>query len=73
MRTIIDVPPGQLDELDRLCKREGISRAEAIRQAIGEHLRKYPSPDRDAAFGIWRGRDLDGLVYQHAIRREWDR
>ena len=34
MRTIIEVPPAQLDELDRLCKREGISRAEAIRQAM---------------------------------------
>ena len=73
MRTIIDVPPDQLLALDGLCIREGISRAEAIRRAIAEHLLRNPAPDRRAAFGLWKGRGIDGLAHQEAIRKEWDR
>ena len=73
MRTIIEVPPVQLQALDGLCEREGISRAEAIRRAIAEHLLRNPVPDRRRAFGLWRERRIDGLEYQEAIRREWDR
>ncbi len=29
-------------------------------------LRQHP------AFGSWRGRDVDGLDYQRALRAEWD-
>ena len=63
----------QLQGLDGLCLREGISRAEAIRRAIGEHLLRNPPPDRKPAFGLWRGRGIDGLKYQEAIRSEWER
>ena len=73
MRTIIEVPVDQLQALDGHCMREGISRAEAIRRAIAEHLLKHPNPDRKPAFGLWRGRGVDGLESQEALRREWDR
>ena len=73
MRTIIEVPPNQLEALDGLCEREGISRAEAIRRAIAEHVLRNPPPDRASAFGLWRARGIDGLEYQKAIRSEWDR
>jgi len=73
MRTIIEVPQGQLQALDDLCRREEISRAEAIRRAIDEHLLRNQAPNRKAAFGVWRGRGIDGLQYQEALRSEWDR
>jgi Ribbon-helix-helix protein, copG family len=73
MRTIIEVPQDQLRSLDGLCEREGISRAEGIRRAIADHLLRNPAPARQAAFGLWRGRGIDGLEYQASIRDEWNR
>jgi len=73
MRTIIEVPTEQLNALDDLCRRDGISRAEAIRRAIASHLAGNSSSNRTAAHGLWRDRGLDGLMYEQTIRREWDR
>jgi hypothetical protein len=72
MRTIIDLPPGDVDALDALCRREGISRAEAIRRAVAQHLLANRAGDPNHAFGLWRARPVDGLRYQQRLRREWD-
>jgi hypothetical protein len=72
MRTIVDLPSSQLEALDTLCRREGISRAEAVRRAVGEHLERHRA-DRKRAFGLWRTRPVDGLEYERALRAEWDR
>jgi metal-responsive CopG/Arc/MetJ family transcriptional regulator len=71
MRTIVDLPTSQLEALDSLCRREGISRAEAVRRAVGEHLERHRS-DRHGAFGLWRTRAVDSLEYERALRDEWD-
>jgi metal-responsive CopG/Arc/MetJ family transcriptional regulator len=71
VRTIIDLPREQVEALDDQCRREGISRAEAVRRAVADHLRKYSQTAARSAFGLWRGRRLDGLKYQEALRREW--
>jgi metal-responsive CopG/Arc/MetJ family transcriptional regulator len=73
MRTIIDLPGTQIEALDDHCRREGISRAEAVRRAVADHLRRYNRSGAQRAFGLWRGRRLDGLKYQKALRREWGR
>ena len=39
MRTIIELPGEQVDALDALCRRDGISRAEAIRRAVAMLVR----------------------------------
>ena len=71
MRTIIDLPNEQLEALDGICRRDGISRAEAIRQAVTLLMRQRAA-GRSGAFGIWRGRrKVDGLDYQQRLRREW--
>ena len=72
LRTIIDLPAEQLESLDALCRREKISRAEAIRRAVAEHVRRHRGDAADRAFGLWRARKEDGLKYQARIRREWD-
>jgi metal-responsive CopG/Arc/MetJ family transcriptional regulator len=72
MRTIIDLPPADVDALDALCRREGISRAEAIRRAVAQHLLANRAGQADQAFGLWRARPVDGLRYQQRVRREWD-
>lgn len=73
MRTIIELPQQQLDALDGICRREGISRAEAIRQAVALLVGQRGPDASAAAFGLWRGRRRDGVVYQQRLRREWTR
>lgn len=70
MRTIVDIPPEQLQQLAELCRREDLSRAEAVRRAIALLLAQQPRQP-DAAFGLWKGRGVDGVDYQRALRREW--
>lgn len=71
VRTIIDLPPGHLDALARLCDREGISRAEAIRRAVASLLEKERAGLAAPAFGLWRRKPVDGITYQRRLRREW--
>ena len=79
MRTIIDLPEDPRDDLARFCEREGISRAEAVRQGI--HLLLKEKADKKArlldalraAAGSWQGEPMDGLEYQLQMRAEWDR
>lgn len=72
VRTIIDLPDDQLDALDGICRRDGISRAEAIRQAVTLLTRQRGVGRSGLAFGIWRGKRAgDGVAYQERLRREW--
>ena len=73
MRTIIELPNEQVQALDAVCKREGISRAEAIRRAVAVYNRQQ-IVDTRPAFGLWKGRRgvTDGVGYQRRARREWD-
>ena len=74
MRTIVDLPADQLEALDGICRREGISRAEAVRQAVALLMRDRGASRSGLAFGIWQGRRRgDGLAYQEKLRREWDK
>jgi hypothetical protein len=72
MRTIIDLPEDQLDALDRICRRDSISRAEAIRCAVDLLVRDRAAAASQTAFGLWRAsRPVDGLKYQERLRHEW--
>jgi hypothetical protein len=72
VRTIIDLPDAQLEALDGICRRESISRAEAIRRAVDLLVRDRAAGASHAAFGLWRGRRaVDGVRYQERLRGEW--
>lgn len=71
MRTIIELPEEQIEALDGICRRERISRAEAIRRAVTLLVRERGVDARSGAFGLWRGRRADGLEYERRLRREW--
>lgn len=79
MRTIIDLPDAQIAQLAEYCRRERISRAEAIRRAVASLLirhnleRSQCESDLEAAFGAWKHKDIDGVEYQRSMRAEWDR
>ena len=70
MRTLIDIPDRQIDDLTAICKRENVSRAEIIRQAISAYLEKK-KPCVDEAFGLWKQNKVDGQTYQEQERSEW--
>jgi Arc/MetJ-type ribon-helix-helix transcriptional regulator len=83
MRTIIDLPEEQIEQLRRLCRRKGISRAEAVRRGVELLLDSEEQSDHDrlaerrraldAAFGMWKDRGMDAVEYQRQLRAEWDR
>jgi hypothetical protein len=86
MRTIVDIPEPDLAWLATHCKAEEISRAEAVRRALGEYRSKHELSvgEREAEFekvlarsaGIfkndpfWQGRD--SVEYVRSIRDEWE-
>jgi metal-responsive CopG/Arc/MetJ family transcriptional regulator len=76
MRTLVDIPDKQLKALSELSKQRKTSRAALVREAVSKYLAENSKSARkaaiDAAFGIWKDREFDGLGYQKNIRAEWD-
>jgi len=77
VRTIISLEPETKQWLDRKAAREGVPMSRLVRRAVSEFRRRADGEtvpvERLLARtkGIWkRG---DGLSYQRAMRREWDR
>jgi hypothetical protein len=77
VRTIIDLTDDQIEWLAKVCARDGISRAEAIRRALtAERERDDKSNFEEnmaAVFGMWKDRGIDSLEYERALREEWER
>ncbi len=71
MRTIIELPDDQVSALADLCKSENISRAEAIRRALGEMLSRRQAHSRENAFGAWTKRG-DSRAFVEQLRGEWE-
>lgn len=73
MRTIVEIPESQLKSLSKLCRRERISRAEAIRRAVAKMLDdQRPMEDgMSGAFGMWKHRRGDVRSLLHQLREEW--
>ena len=71
MRTIVDLPEVERSQLDALCRQRGLSRAEALRQALRLWLEQQ-KPSHGEVFGLWRDRPESALELQQALRQEWD-
>ena len=72
MRILVDIPEGELKELNLLSRSRKVSRAELIREAVAGFLAENRAGLEDS-FGIWKKRGLDGAEYQEKLRREWSR
>ena len=70
VRTIVDLPQEQIRKLALFCRREKISRAEAVRRAVDRLLTASTGGDLRSFFGASRTR---GSVSRHVatLRREW--
>ncbi|MGF0536939.1 CopG family transcriptional regulator [Agrobacterium sp. ES01] len=71
MRTIVDIGEDDLSALDQLAKRERLSRAALVRQAVADLLARKRQLDAADAFGLWRSEPVDGLEYRLQFRSEW--
>jgi metal-responsive CopG/Arc/MetJ family transcriptional regulator len=71
MRTIIELPQELLSHLDAHCRRENLSRAEAIRRAIDAMLADRSKADAAGAFGLWRDRAKTAHADLDRLRDEW--
>ncbi len=72
MRTLVDLPDRELDQLTALSRSRKTSRAELIRQAVAGYLAQNRAGIEDS-FGLWKDRGVDGLKYQEKMREEWER
>ena len=84
MRTIVDLPELQIAALSVLEAKRNTSRAQLVREAIEQFLKKEMLPDV-AGFGAWqragqsfsggndRNATTDGVTMQQALRSEWER
>ena len=72
LRTLVDIPDKQVQDLAKICNAEDLSRAEVIRRAISEYVEKNQRTEVDA-FGLWLNTEitLDGLELQEKLRNEW--
>ena len=73
MRTIVEIPEDLRAQLAEICRRENISRAEAIRRAVRIYTRERVRHGSGDAFGIWKKRAVDGLSFEDRVRSEWIR
>jgi metal-responsive CopG/Arc/MetJ family transcriptional regulator len=72
MRTLVDIPEDELEELNVLSRTRKVSRAELIRQAVAGFLAENKAGLEDS-FGIWKHKGMDGVAYQEKLRGEWER
>ena len=70
VRTIVDLPAEQMRKLALLCRKEKISRAEAVRRAVEQLLRNSSTGDLRAYFGASK---TGGSVARQVrkLRAEW--
>jgi metal-responsive CopG/Arc/MetJ family transcriptional regulator len=69
-RTIIDIPQAQIREVDRVCKALGISRAEAVRRALGDFVHQNHNVTTDG-FGLWKDLPADRAQLVQQLRKRW--
>ena len=74
MRTLVDIPDEDIEQLDAIAARDKKSRAAEIRAAIKLYL-SHKGDDRswiDRGYGLWAHRDdiPDSVEYQREIRED---
>ena len=53
MRTLIDIPEQQIQELAAIGVARKVSRAQLVREALDAFIQRH-RPVRESAFGLWR-------------------
>jgi metal-responsive CopG/Arc/MetJ family transcriptional regulator len=72
MRTLVDLPEAELEQLNALSRERRVSRAQLIRQAVTGYLEQNRT-GLEETFGLWKKKAVDGVAYQERLRGEWER
>jgi len=68
MRTLVDIPESDLNEIKKITK----NRSEFVRKAIRLSLDAHRVPeDINQFFGMFAGEIEDGMAFQDRMRNEW--
>ena len=67
----MDLKAEQLGALARLCEKQEISRAEAVRRAVDRLIKESKSEQKDVGFGIWKHKKIDSRRFVEKLRNEW--
>lgn len=70
-RILIDLPDAQAQALAVIVQAERRPRAAVIRDALDAYISQRARALDTDVFGLWKGRQVDGLAYQEALRSEW--
>jgi hypothetical protein len=70
-RTIIDLPPEQIEALDRLREQRHMTRASLVREAVAAYLTSHHVGLVEEAFGVWKKKKVRALSYEDKLRSEW--
>jgi len=60
-----------IKQLDDLEVQRNLPRTELLREAVDQYLVNQSQTARTSTFGIWQGREEDGVEYQRKLREEW--
>ena len=69
-RTIIDIPDGQLREMNRVCRALNISRAEAVRRGVNAFLERNQAVEGEG-YGLWRDSKSEARRLLANIQAKW--
>ena len=69
-RTIIDIPDGQLREMNRVCRALNISRAEAVRRGVNAFLERNQAVEGEG-YGLWRDSNVEARRLLANIQAKW--
>ena len=67
----MDLPDEQLGALARLCEKQKISRAEAVRRAVDRLIKESKTDQKDVGFGIWKHKNMESRKFVEKLRNEW--
>lgn len=79
VRTLITIDDKELAKLDRLAKKQKKSRAQLMREALSQYVRRYDNEKNEwqqilkGVEGLWAHKNIDTDKYLEEIRKDWDR
>jgi predicted transcriptional regulator len=75
VRILTEIPDDDVRKLDEIAKREGMSRAAVLREAVEAYRRQHTLDCLEVGFGAWAraGVKYDPHEYDRKRRAEWTR
>jgi len=70
-KILLSLPDEHIKALQWIGETEQRTRTDLIREAIETYVARIKSTETEDAFGLWKGKGIDGVEYQRRLRAEW--